>query len=77
MYLDQLFLTCADLLWILNVKSFQVDWMSVFALLCTDRSTYETVQETEDSTKRVFLLPHGRGESDPTVPMGGLYRVVR
>ena len=39
------------------------------ALLCTDRSTYETVQETEDSTKHIFLLPHGRGESDPTVPM--------
>ena len=27
------------------------------------------MQETEDSTKRIFLLPHGRGESDPTVPM--------
>ena len=46
-----------------------VGWMSVSALLCTDRSTLETMQETEDSTKRIFLLPHGRGESDPTVPM--------
>ena len=27
------------------------------------------MQETEDSTERIFLLPHGRGESDPTVPM--------
>ena len=30
----------------------------------------ETVQDTEDFTKRIFLLPHGRrDESDPTVPM--------
>ena len=43
--------------------------LAVSALLCTDRSTYETVQETEDFTKHIFLLPHGRGESDPTVPM--------
>ena len=38
-----------------------------FACHVKNGSVQKTVQETEDLTKRIFLLPHGRGESDPTV----------
>ena len=40
-----------------------------FACHVKNGSVQKTVQETEDFTKRIFLLPHGRGESDPTVLM--------
>ena len=42
--------------------------MLISALLCGKRVAYEPMQETEDFTKSIFLLPHGRVENDPTVP---------